>query len=380
MLQNNWVICNILIITIIVIIILAAIVIFSGLNTPDRANLARFVQSFSDYNTAIMGDFTAKKTKYALEGKARTDAQIYYIIATGNENIVDVNDAPTPVATMEKHYVTDKGEAFVLPGYLISENGTNRWYINERKYYESNEPITGPFAFEISEWKLYTDKLHNTEVEGKLGKTIDKAYIYFTATANGEHADIYYTTMVNEIETTKTLEEEAFEISDNGTYTFTIKATVDGAEKTIPYSVAVTDKFIQMTEEDAFNYSGGTITGLTDKGKELEELNIPSQIGDTKITSIGNKAFQNNTKITSVTMPSSVTRVGDYAFSGCSKLINITIPSGVTSIGTYAFRSCSSLNEVNYDDTKAKWGQITIGTDNDPLTRAKIHCTDGDIN
>ena len=45
----------------IVIIILAAIVIFTGLNTPDRANLAKFVQEISDFRTAVQQDFLIEK-------------------------------------------------------------------------------------------------------------------------------------------------------------------------------------------------------------------------------------------------------------------------------------------------------------------------------
>ena len=78
-----------LIITIIVIIILAAIVIFSGLNTPDRANLAKFVQEISDFRLAVQQDFMNKKAEYAISGKSRSDAQIYYIIANGgNPDII----------------------------------------------------------------------------------------------------------------------------------------------------------------------------------------------------------------------------------------------------------------------------------------------------
>ena len=61
-----------LIITIIVIIILAAIVIFTGLNTPDRANFAKFAQNFSDFQTAVSQDYMQKKAEYAIERKTRS--------------------------------------------------------------------------------------------------------------------------------------------------------------------------------------------------------------------------------------------------------------------------------------------------------------------
>ena len=55
-----------LIITIIVIIILAAIVIFTGLSTPDRAQFSKFASEFSDFQTAVTQDFYEKKKDYSV--------------------------------------------------------------------------------------------------------------------------------------------------------------------------------------------------------------------------------------------------------------------------------------------------------------------------
>ena len=64
------------------------------------------------------------------------------------------------------------------------------------------------------------------------------------------------------------------------------------------------------------------------------------------VTSIGDSAFWNCNKLTSVTIPNSVTIIRDYAFSGCRGLTSVTIPNSVTSIGAYAFWSCHSLMRV----------------------------------
>ena len=50
------------------------------------------------------------------------------------------------------------------------------------------------------------------------------------------------------------------------------------------------------------------------------------------VTSIGYKAFDDCTSLTSVTIPDSVTSIGDSAFSGCTSLTSVTIPDSVTSI------------------------------------------------
>ena len=68
------------------------------------------------------------------------------------------------------------------------------------------------------------------------------------------------------------------------------------------------------------------------------------------VTSIGNGAFFNCNRLTSVTIPKSVTEIGAAAFSSCSGLTSIIIPSSVTSIGAGAFHYCSKLSSISIPD------------------------------
>ena len=58
---------------------------------------------------------------------------------------------------------------------------------------------------------------------------------------------------------------------------------------------------------------------------------------------IGERAFVDNTGITSVSIPDSVTTIEESAFNGCKNLTSVNIPSAVTSIGTSAFAGVGRL-------------------------------------
>ncbi len=73
----------------------------------------------------------------------------------------------------------------------------------------------------------------------------------------------------------------------------------------------------------------------------LTSVTIPNSV-----TSIGNDAFRNCIGLTSITIPNSVTSIGDWAFEGCSRLTTVTIPNSVTSIGHSAFSGCSGLTSI----------------------------------
>lgn len=74
---------NVLVAVILAIIITSSIVIFSGLDTPERAKLANFVQQISNVQSDLVDQLTGIATNYATKGESRNVEQHYYTLATG---------------------------------------------------------------------------------------------------------------------------------------------------------------------------------------------------------------------------------------------------------------------------------------------------------
>ena len=75
--------------------------------------------------------------------------------------------------------------------------------------------------------------------------------------------------------------------------------------------------------------------------------------GDNCYTSndeIGEKAFTDCSRLTSLTLPAGITSIGEYAFYGCSGLTSLTLPAGITEIGESTFSDCSGLTSLTLPD------------------------------
>ena len=117
-----------------------------------------------------------------------------------------------------------------------------------------------------------------------------------------------------------------------------IKAAFAGNDEYNPgyteYWLEVADVVGYVIEED------GTVTvvGGDDVTGDVEISGTVEIDGQAyQVTGIGENAFQDNTGITSVTIPDGITTIGANAFEGCSNLMTISIGKGVTNIGEKAF-------------------------------------------
>ncbi len=88
------------------------------------------------------------------------------------------------------------------------------------------------------------------------------------------------------------------------------------------------------------------------KGKLATDVVIPNGV-----TNITDSAFQNYSKLKSITIPNSVKNIGAYAFSNCTNIASITIPNSVQTISEGAFSDCTNLSSIVVPDSVKSIGE-----------------------
>ena len=116
----------------------------------------------------------------------------------------------------------------------------------------------------------------------------------------------------------------------------------------------------------SYNYTligGGTAYEITCNNRaEATEAIIPISYNGLPVTSIGDYAFSDCSKLTSVIIGNRVTSVGYGAFRSCRSLMSIIIPDSVTSIGDGTFVNCSSLTSIIIPDSVTSIGNSTFSS------------------
>ena len=130
------------------------------------------------------------------------------------------------------------------------------------------------------------------------------------------------------------------------------------------HDVTLYSRFVKVFEATLYANSA-TITGLTQYGKGLKELNIPTHIQGKPVTELGASAFVGS-NATYVTMPDSVTKIGERCFKDMTELwgsyryetitnpttakvtvnkfpLPFTLSTGLIEIGREAFSGCVSI-------------------------------------
>ena len=92
-----------------------------------------------------------------------------------------------------------------------------------------------------------------------------------------------------------------------------------------------------------FNYC--TLEENVDMVSNIHAIHALDELGYT-LTSVGARAFELASQITSITLPETVEQIGMMAFSDLNQMKEFTIPAKVTSIGEFAFAECTGLEKI----------------------------------
>ena len=76
----------------------------------------------------------------------------------------------------------------------------------------------------------------------------------------------------------------------------------------------------------------------------------------TQVSVIGSAAFQDCSRLHSISFPSGLKVIGSSAFSGCKKLENVRFPAGLKEIQSYAFNECSKLSSIEIPEKTEEIG------------------------
>ncbi len=189
--------------------------------------------------------------------------------------------------------------------------------------------------------------------KGDSGVGIDKVWI----DENG-HLQIKYTNSDVAIDLGKVKETKAY--SQGLEY----ELTEDGLGYILTGVGTCNDRKVVIPSE----YNNKPVVAIGGASLSYDDFIKVIEIPDS-VTSIGERAFYDCSKLTRVTIGNSVTSIGKYAFYGCSLLTSIEIPNSVTSIGEEAFYFCGSLTKVNYLGSIDSWVQIEFNSyRSNPLT------------
>ena len=194
----------------------------------------------------------------------------------------------------------------------------------------------------------------------KQGKPLPAFEAEYTGFKNGETSSVLTTLPTITTYATSSSAPGTYDITVSGAtaqnYSFNyVKGTLTITDPSIPYDAYIDGIYYIFDGDDAIvTYKQRGWNVLTNSSYNATayqgDVVIPSSVifnnKDYSVTSIGERAFDECSGLTSIVIPSSVTSIGNHAFYCCTGLTSIVIPNSVTSIGDLAFAECSGLTSL----------------------------------
>ena len=250
-----------LIITIIVIIILAAIVIFSGMGTPEKAQLSAVISDIDNVQTAVDQAYYGLYTEKSVEGEVWTKSQYYESVATGEMDrsklsgtgIVEISEEGRVKMNLPKYEgrkwgvavedideTTTIGSVVLIPGFETDNKVYSTQLDIQTGGRDSQLNETVNTNINVTDSKITTDS-GATTLAGEKIEEGTKLYISFDVSQNESAVTV-----------TPSL---PYEITKNGSYSFTL---TNAEGKVREYKVKVK------------NYLVPTLTNIVKLGDYIE--------------------------------------------------------------------------------------------------------------
>ncbi len=121
--------------------------------------------------------------------------------------------------------------------------------------------------------------------------------------------------------------------------------------------------FVSPSEPDFVLYTRDSEITIAGYVGENAAVTIPAAIDDVPVKIIGDGAFKNNKKITSVAVPSGVTAVNSEAFYDCKNLTAVDLPDSLKTIGERAFNGTGLKKVILPENLDCWWAYNEFNDD-----------------
>ena len=142
------------------------------------------------------------------------------------------------------------------------------------------------------------------------------------------------------------------------------KAKIVITDKKSKKSITLTIYISHFVENTDYTLSSDKLTLTKWKNTSIKDIDMESDALLSKITKIGDKAFNSST-IESIIFPETLKTIGKSAFATCIHLNKIEFNNNLTEIGEEAFGSCNTLSTVKIPNSVKTIGKFAFAnTDN----------------
>ena len=242
-----------------------------------------------------------------------------------NEDITEVTIPNTVTSIGEgAFYNCSELTTITLPSTLTTIGNYAFWNCSSLTSFSVPGSVTtiGAQVFDYCSIPTFTFEASNTAITYNSGiPCTNHLYLYRDIIKDGALTDGYVKSL--------TIGANVTTINENMFQGCTYLSSIDFSEATGLTSIG----------DYAFYNCGAYVP--TEPGEDPVPNLTTIDLSNTKVTSIGENAFNSCSKLETITLPSTLESIGNYAFQDCRSLVSFSLPGSVTTISSDAFFNCS---------------------------------------